>query len=125
MPRRKSLREKRPGIEKRKNPYRKKDNMVIKVAAYLLQKGNDGATIYNIISAGAKIGLSTQDQTRFTKKIMEPMEKDGWISKRKYSARNQVYVITDKGGSAVSDALQLHKNESLLNTLEAFQDIIR
>ena len=99
--------------------------MVLKVAAYLNGIGDKGATVYNIISAGAKIGLSTQDQTRFTKKIIEPMVKDGWIEKLNYSARVQVYVITEKGASAVSEALQLNKNESLLNTLEAFQDIIR
>lgn len=126
MGRRKSLRAQRGGIERRiKNPYNKRDNIVLKVASYLVSKGEEGATIYNIISAKAKIGISSQDQTRFTKTIIEPMEKDGWIKKRMYSKRVQVYVITEKGKSTHSEVLQLRKNESLLSTLECFRDIVR
>ena len=102
MPRRKSIREKKEGVST-KGPYNKKDNTTLKVALYLNSKGNDGATIYNIISAKTKIGLSVQDQTRFTNKIMSPMEKDGWVKMRKYSERQKVYVITEKGKSAIAD----------------------
>ncbi len=124
MPRRKSIREKKDNV-KAKGPYNKKDNTILKVASYLVSKGEEGATIYNIISAKSKIGLSTQDQTRFTKKIMIPMENDGWVTKREYSAKVQVYVITGKGQSAVADALNLRKDDSLLSTLEAFRDLVQ
>jgi len=124
VPRRKSIREKKEGITT-KGPYNKKDNVILKVALYLNSKGDKGATIYNIIDAKQKIGLSTQDQTRFTKKIMIPMEKDGWVKMREYSERNKVYVITEKGKSAVADALELRKDGSLLSTLEAFRDLVR
>lgn len=126
MPRRKSLREKREGLERKpKGPYQKRDNIILRVAQYLVTKDEEGATIYNIISAKSQIGLSSQDQTRFTKKIMEPMEKDGWIKKRTYSKRTQVYVITEKGKSAISEALRLKHDGNLLSSLEAFNDIIR
>ena len=124
MPRRKSIREKKEGVST-KGPYNKKDNVILKVALYLNSKGNDGATIYNINSAKTKIGLSVQDQTRFTNKIMSPMEKDGWVKMRKYSERQKVYVITEKGKSAIADVLELRKYNSLLSTLEAFRDLIQ
>lgn len=92
---------------------------------YLNSKGDDGATIYNIISAKTTIGLNTQDQTRFTKKIMIPMERDGWVKMRKYSERNKVFVITEKGKSAINELLELRKNDSLLSKLESFRDLIQ
>ena len=124
MPRRKSIRNKKEGVTA-KGPYNKKDNVILKVAIYLNSKGDDGTTIYNIISAKTKIGLSVQDQTRFTNKIMIPMEKDGWVKMREYSKRQKVYVITEKGKSAITDVLELRKDESLLSTLDAFRDLIQ
>ena len=124
MPRRKSIREKKEGVST-KGPYNKKDNTTLKVALYLNSKGNIGATIHNIISVKTKIGLNVQDQTRFTKKIMIPMEKDGWVEMREYGERNKVYVITEKGKSAVSDVLELRNGKSLLSTLEAFRDLVQ
>lgn len=124
MPRKKSIRGKKDDV-KAKGPYNKKDNMILKVAMYLNSKGDDGATIHNIISAKAKIGLNTQDQTRFTQKIMIPMERDGWVKMREYSERNKVYVITEKGQTAINDLLELRKNDSLLSTLESFRDLIQ
>ena len=124
MPRRKSIREKKEGVST-KGPYNKKDNTTLKVALYLNSKGNVGETIHNIINAKTKIGLNVQDQTKFTKNIMIPMEKDGWVEKREYSERNKVYVITEKGKLAVSDVLKLRKDDSLLSTLEAFRDLVQ
>jgi len=124
VPRRKSIRNKKEGVTA-KGPYNKKDNVILKVALYLNSKGDDGATIYNIISAKTKIGLSVQDQTRFTNKIMIPMEKDGWVKMREYSKRQKVYVITEKGKSAITDVLELRKDDSLLSTLDAFRDLIQ
>ena len=126
MARRKSHRQSVDKIaEKRpKTQYLKKDNIILRVAAYLSPK-EDGATIYNIISERGVIGLSKQDQTRFTEKIMNSMERDGWIKKVSYSTRVSVYFITEKGKSAVSDALQLRSDGSLLATLEAFRDLVQ
>lgn len=124
MARRKSVSGKKEGVTA-KGPYNKKDNVILKVALYLVSQGEKGATIYNMISAKSQIGISTQDQTRFTNKIMIPMEKDGWVEKREYSERNKVYVITEKGQSAVTDALNLRKEDSLLSKLEAFRDLVQ
>ena len=110
-------------VAEKKPPYLKKDNIILRVAAYLIPK-EEGATVYNIISERGVIGLSKQDQTRFTEIIMNTMERDGWVKKVSYSARVSVYFITEKGKSAVSDALQLRSDESLLATLEAFRDIV-
>ena len=123
MARRKSHRRPIDKVAEKKPPYLKKDNIILRVASYLMSK-EDGATVYNIISERGVIGLSKQDQTRFTEIIMNTMERDGWIKKVSYSARVSVYFITEKGKSAVSDALQLRSDESLLSTLEAFRDIV-
>lgn len=111
--------------KKHKSPYQKRDSKILRVATYLMTKGDEGASIGNIISAKAGIGLSSQDQTLFTEEIMKPMKKDGWVKERKYSDRFKVYVITEKGKSAISEALKLRQNGSLLSTLEAFQGIVR
>ena len=99
--------------------------MILKVALYLVSKKDEGATVHNIISSKANIGLNVQDQTRFTNEMMIPMEKDGWVKKTKYSERFHIYVITEKGKSAVSDVLELRNGKSLLSTLEAFRDLIQ
>ena len=126
MPRRKSPREKKLGVEKKpKGSYLKRDNKILLVASYLVEKGDEGATISNIISVKANIVSTSQDQTLFTKSIMKPMERDGWVKKREYGKRMQVYVITEEGKSAVSEALRLRQDGSLLSSLEAFRDIVR
>jgi len=126
VPRRKSIRERKGRIEKKhKSPYQKRDSKILRVATYLITKGDEGASIGNIISVKADIGLSSQDQTLFTEEIMKLMKKDGWVKERKYSARFKVYVITEKGSSAVQDALKLRQDGSLLCRLEAFQGLVR
>jgi len=125
VPRRKSLRGKKGESERKLKGYLKRDNKILLVASYLVGKGDDGATIGNIISVKANIVSTSQDQTLFTKTIMEPMERDGWVKKRKYGARMQVYVITEKGKSAVSDAHKLRQDGSLLSTLEAFRGFVK
>jgi len=124
VPRRKAIRNKKEEITT-KGPYNKRDNVILKVAMYLNSKGDDGATIYNIISAKTTIGLNSQDQTRFTKNIMIPMEREGWVTMRVHSERNKVYVISEKGKYAINELLELRKNDSLLSKLESFRDLVR
>ncbi|MCH7648072.1 MAG: hypothetical protein IIA83_05655 [Thaumarchaeota archaeon] len=107
----------------KREKYQTKDNVVLRVATFLNEKGGDGATIYEIIH-NRNIGLSSQDQTRFTKVIMEPMAKNGWIKRIVHSKKVVVYRITEKGSSAVSDAFKLHSNGSLLASLESFSDLV-
>ena len=107
----------------KREKYQTKDNVILRVALYLNKKGEDGATIYNIIH-NHNIGLSTQDQTRFTKVIMEPMVKTGWVKRIVHSKKVVVYRITEKGSSAVSDAFKLHSDGSLLASLESFSDSV-
>lgn len=98
--------------------------MTLRVAFFLNAKKDKGATIYNIIH-DRTLGLSTQDQTRFTKVVIEPMVKSKWIEKIEYSKRMSVYKITEQGRDAVQHALELQQNNSLVSTLDAFQGLIR
>lgn len=109
---------------KNKIQYQKRDKQILIVASYLTSRGEEGATIYNIIK-NKEIGLSSQDQTRFTKIIMNSMEKDGWIKKITYSPRVSIYKITEKGKSAVHEALRLRSEGNLLSTLETFEGLVR
>lgn len=125
MPRSRSPHVKKDTIlKKSKTQYQKSDQQILIVASYLVSKRDEGATVYNIIK-NKEVGLSIQDQTRFTKIIMNPMEKNGWVKRITYSQRVSVYKITEKGEAAVSEALRLRSEGNLLSTLEAFQGMVR
>jgi len=109
---------------KSKTQYQKRDQQILIVATYLVSKRDVGATVYNIIK-NREVGLSSQDQSRFTEIIMNPMEKNGWVKRTTYSPRVSIYKITENGEAAVSEALRLRSEGNLLSTLEAFQGITR
>ena len=108
---------------KKKTKYQSRDNVTLRVAKFLNSKGEKGATIYNIIH-DKSTGLSTQDQTRFTKEIIEPMIDEGWVEKVEYSKRVSILKITSEGKNAMSEAFELYQNNSLIAKLIAFKGLV-
>ncbi|TSA16018.1 MAG: hypothetical protein D4R72_07735 [Nitrosopumilales archaeon] len=119
MPKRRPPRERIDTVLEKRDNYRKKDRKILSTALYLSSKPKDGASIYMILR---EANLTKQDQSKFTKEIMIPMQKDGWIEKITYSPRQSVYKITEKGQSALFAAKKLCSEHDLLSKLEAFRE---
>lgn len=90
----------------------------MKIAVYLQSK-HEGSYKNEIIH---NAGLRGQHWSNFQEILLE-MQRSGWIIISSKYANMEIYKITDKGKTLVSEALKLIQDKNPLMDLDAFDGI--